>query len=154
PETPTPRVSDLELVPADVPLFATLGVSTWWNGEQGQLIRQQLTGMGPAVNLPVEIEKVLGVPPDQAERVTALVTRTQDDPVIVVATASPSDRQRVLSLLAPAAVAQFVGTKQLHLAGSGTVGVHFVNDRLYVFGSQGGMRNFLSAPATANVTTG
>jgi hypothetical protein len=143
---PDPTKSDaglrasLDLVPADSVGFGTVALAKWWNSEQGKQFQQQIAEVEPSPY----IEKVLGLPPENIEQLTLAVSKTSI-PVTIVAATAPCKRDRVISMVAPNAAEQKEGNSAYH--GNREVAVHFVSDRLYLFGPEEGIKQYLVRPS-------
>jgi hypothetical protein len=138
-DKPQAATGSLKLVPANAPGFATVALAGWWNGPHGKVILQKLASVNPDGQL----EKVLGVPPSQAERVTA-VTLPTGGLYTIVSTTGAYDRNKVQGLLAPGARERKVGNHSLYASRTGSA-VLFVDDRTFILGRE---RDLASAPTT------
>lgn len=151
PEKGKPRLASsasLNLVPADAPAFATIGLASWWNSTHGKRLQQQFAQLDPTAAL----EKILGVPPEQAERLT-LVAPEKGEPYTVVAATVPYDRTKVLALLAPGAAERKVGSHSVFVNGKGNC-VRFLDERTFLIGSQRSLTAALGQPAQGDTTKG
>ena len=140
-KTPATSSASLDLVPADAPGFATIGLARWWNSEHGKRLQQQLAQLDPAA----EVEKFIGTPPDQAERVT-FVLPGRDDPCIIVTTTDPYDRNKVLARLGAGAEGRKVSGRPVHAARDGN-SVCLFDARTYIWGPQRSVKALLDRPA-------
>ena len=143
---PVASSGSLKMVPADAAAFATVGLARWWNGPHGKRIQQQLAQVDPTAAL----ENMLGVPPDQTERLT-FVLPEKGEPYTIVATTAPYDRKKVLGLLVPGAAERKVGNHSLYVNGKGTC-VRFLDDRTFLTGQQRGVTAASGQPVQGNAT--
>jgi hypothetical protein len=115
--------ADLALVPGDAFAFFTIRVADLWQDEGTKQLRTEF-----AKNYPDEykaVEKSVGVPPADIERLTFAITKTpgpgDDGPVfaILVTTTKPYDKAKLLAELVPECKEQAHKGRTLHvLAGA------------------------------------
>jgi hypothetical protein len=115
--------TDLALVPGDAFAFFTIRVADLWQDEGTKHLRTEF-----AKNYPDEykaVEKSVGVPPADIERLTFAITKTpgpgDDGPVfaILVTTTKPYDKAKLLAELVPECKEQAHKGRTLHvLAGA------------------------------------
>jgi hypothetical protein len=115
--------ADLALVPGDVFAFVTVRVADLWQDEGTKVLRTQF-----AKDYPEEykaVEKMVGVPPADIERLTFAITKTpgpgDDGPVfaILVRTTKPYDKAKLLAEMVPDCKEQQHKSHTLHvLAGA------------------------------------
>jgi hypothetical protein len=88
--------ADLALVPADGAVFITIRAGDLANGKAGKELLTQL-GRDKDNNLIAPVEKYLGAPLADVERVTLLPA----EDIVIVHTARPYDREKLLDAVAP-----------------------------------------------------
>lgn len=118
--------SDLNLVPRDGPGFVSVRVGELVNSKMGEQLLVRL-GKNTAPLLK-DIERELGVPLGDIERVTVLMGE-----VIIIRTTKPFDRAKVMQTLAPGGKETKVKNGALFGGGNGT-GVLVVDDRVFAKG--------------------
>jgi hypothetical protein len=122
-------LTNLDLVPDEAAGFATVRFGHWWNGPAGKKVRQQLASLDPDRM----VEKTLGVPPADVERVTVVVLWPKEV-YAVVSTTKPVDQAKVRTNFLPTSTQKSEGGKTYWAATSGPLAVHFPGDRLFVVG--------------------
>jgi hypothetical protein len=113
--------ADLALIPGDAFGFATLRVADLWNDEGTKGLRTELAKQEP--DLFKNVEKSVGVPPGEVERLTFVMTKTPSPNdqgvvvVILVATTKPYDKKKVLDEMVPESREEKYKGKTYHVLG-------------------------------------
>jgi hypothetical protein len=124
---------DLRLVPADAAGFVSVRPADLLGTAPVKKVLAAFGKDGP-VELR-EVEKAIGSPLAEVERLTALVADLDGRPVVIVRTAKPYDRDKLLKAVAPDARAETHGGKTVHVSKKMQFAVCFADKRVYVLGS-------------------
>jgi hypothetical protein len=117
--------ADLALVPGDAFAFATIRVADLWNDPGTKPLRERLSKEFPDVYK--ELEKTAGVPLEQIERLSFVITKTpgpgDQGPVfaILVTTTKPYDKQKLLAALVPDSKEETRKGKAMYVLGGAAV---------------------------------
>src|SRR5262249_39290673 len=155
---------DLALVPPEAFGFVFIDVAALRKSPAGQGLFDRAAREVAEILLP--LEQSLGVAPGRLERAVLFVARGEKDgavadPVVIVTTANPYRRERVLRAVLPshgekqaAGVAYYVGQRRPEASQPGQPfpadwALHFVNERTFVLGPEAEVRRLVSRPPAA-----
>jgi hypothetical protein len=137
---------DLQRVPGDAVGFVSLRLGDLWNADVAKGLREGLAKEAPGVLESWRQE--MGLVPGDIERYTVVLTsREREEPsLVVIGTARPYDRARVLATIAPEGKEEKRGGHVLYV-GARDNAVHFIGDSAYVLGRAEAVRDLLGRPA-------
>ncbi len=137
---------EFALVPADGLGFIHIKVADLWTSAAGKKLQKHKD----AAEVIARIEKTLGAPIAEVERVTIVARTTDEGLLTLVALGKPAAKEKILAVLVPQAESQKVGEKVLYTSKQpGTPAVHFIDDRLYAIGGSGAVRSFVERRGAA-----
>jgi len=140
PAGPATLPPDLDLVPRDAAGFVSVQVADLIKSDFGQKLLPKLRK--DSAELLTNIEKWLGVPLDNVERVTVLM----HPEVAIVRTAKPYDKAKLLQALTPKGQTQKYKDKTLYLDENKWMGVYLADERVFLKGPARGVQTLLSLP--------
>ncbi len=130
--------ADLDLVPRDAAGFLSVRVADLWADAHFQKMRAELTKQYGESVKDLEKSYALGVDLGQVERLTVVMPKLPEPRseglvlVLLVTTAKPYDKAKVLGAVLPESKEQAYKGKTLHVAGDAAV--YPVNERSYAMG--------------------
>jgi prepilin-type processing-associated H-X9-DG protein len=135
--------ADLACVPAETLLFVSLRPADVWNGELGKEVRKAL-GKDAAL-LTAELDKSLGVPLDQIERLTIAVVDNINNPLVTVVTAKPFAAGKVVPEQFKKASQEMYKGRTLSVLGE-RLAFCELGDRVYLMGNPKQVKEVLDGP--------
>jgi hypothetical protein len=138
--------ADLDLVPRDAIAFISAGVANFVKSPVGEEFLKNLAEDEPEALK--ALERALGIPPTDLERVTVVVAAPEPGGVwLIFVTTRPYTRDKVVAALAPGA-AEKKGEGVSYFQGADAEGpaLRFVSDRVFLW-NPGGAREPFRAPA-------
>jgi hypothetical protein len=131
--------ADLDLVPRDAAAFVTVDVAGVMKSDVGKQLSQALRKNAPEVV--AELEKTLGVLLTDVERLTIVPAPS----VLIVRTAKPYDRAKLLKALAPEAREQTHKGKTFHA--NARTAVYLADAQVYLTGRPRDVQRLFDLPA-------
>jgi hypothetical protein len=123
--------ADLACISPAVEGFACLHVAELWDSKPLASVREKLAGQ---INKELKLQRGLGVAVEQIDRLTlvAPVFRDLEEPVLLVVTRRPYDRDRVLATVGDKAEKKAIGDRTVYAGGRRAVCL--LDDRTFAFG--------------------
>src|SRR5262245_8906584 len=141
--------SDLALIPGDAFGFSHLRATDLWKSESMKEIRDLVEKAGPKA---LEMFDKRFVPaPSSVERLTLIVTAAntphgpEPEPIVVLRTSKPFDRDKLIAGAMPGAVEKTAGTARFHVEPDGRTALHVVDERTFLFGAVEAVKAMLEA---------
>jgi Protein of unknown function (DUF1559) len=139
--------ADLERLPGDAALLVSIRVADVWNSDPVKIFRQQ-KAQELAEGLKM-FQKEIGVPPEDIERATVVMTEFKSKgPLVFVTTIKPFDRAKILATVVPGLKAE-KRNEQIFFVSDKDQAVFILNDRTYALGAAETVRGYLDRPAAA-----
>jgi hypothetical protein len=143
--------ADLALVPPGAPVFLCFQVGPYWNGPEAEVLKK-VTQAHPVVvtSIANDLEKQTGLAMSDIEQVVVSFPGEKlIDPLMIITTRKPFDRDKVLGALVPDAKEAMAGATKFYTSDKSILGVRVVNDRTLLLGDAEWVRTFLARPAAA-----
>jgi hypothetical protein len=142
--------ADLDLVPRDAPGFGSIRVAELWTSDEAASLRKLVEETPEISQMLTIMEKAVGLKITDIERVTLIAPPpdSRAQPIFIVSTVKPFDRDKVLGKLVPdAKEMKTAGGKSYFTSTEGRAAVSLVNNRTFVASQAKEMEEFLEHPA-------
>ena len=142
---------DLAWVPADAPGFALFRLGDLWTHQAARELHEQLVKWRP--DFEKDMEKGLGVPARELERLLLIFPFGDQDPVVILTTAKPSGEKLRAALLPKGVKKQHRGRTYYEAPAEpfrrAPQAMYAAGDRLFVFGPAAQVRHLIERFGTA-----
>jgi hypothetical protein len=140
---------ELALVPRDAPGVISIRVADVWNSDAAAPWRKMIKDEPDLAMMQMFLEKALGLSVTDLDRAVLIIPPPDShvQPIFVIRTGKPFDKDKVLGALVPGAKEEKVGGMSYFPKPNGRDALAVVNERVFLVGPAKELREFLERPA-------